>query len=127
MSGKPVAAGRPIDRYVGERLRANRERRGLSRQDLSDRMGIDVARLTAYEAGERIRPESLAAIARSLHVLIAEFFVVIKPHEAPREQPVDELADFPPIETARLLGVWRQLDEAAQRKALRLVQMVAGE
>jgi transcriptional regulator with XRE-family HTH domain len=118
---------RPIDRYVGERLRAIRERRGLSLQDLSDRMGIDVARLTAYEAGERIKPESLAAIARSLHVLIAEFFVVIKPHEAPRKQPVDELTDFPPLETERLLGVWRRLDEAAQRKALRLVQMVAGE
>jgi hypothetical protein len=39
---------------------------------------------------------------------------------------VDELADFPLLETARLLGVWRQLDEAAQRKALHIVRMVAG-
>jgi transcriptional regulator with XRE-family HTH domain len=111
---------RPIDRHVGERLRAIRERKALSLEE--------AAQLEAHEAGQRIRPEALYAIARALNVLIAEFFfAVTKPEEQPRHQPVDELADFPSIETARLLGIWRQLDEAAQRKALRHVRMVAGE
>ena len=69
----------------------------------------------------------MVRVASSLRVLIAEFFIVIKPQAQPREQPVDELADFPLLETERLLGVWRQLDEAAQRKALHIVRMVAGE
>jgi transcriptional regulator with XRE-family HTH domain len=117
---------RPIDRHVGERLRTIRERRGMSIDELATQVGITADQLAAHEAGEHLKPEVLYAIARSLRVLIAEFFIVIKPQAHPRERPMDELADFPPFETARLLGVWRQLDEAAQRKALRVIQMVAG-
>ena len=99
----------------------------MSVEGLATQVGITAARLAAHEAGEHIKPEMLYIVARTLRVLIAEFFIVIKPQAEPREQPVDELADFPLLETERLLGVWRQLDEAAQRKALHIVRMVAGE
>jgi transcriptional regulator with XRE-family HTH domain len=114
---------RPIDKHIGGRLHAIRQSRGMSLEALASSVGVGVVQLAAYEAGERIKPELLYAIARSLHVLIAEFFAVT---EVP-ERPKDELADFPLFETARLLGAWRQLDEVAQRKALHVVQLVAGE
>jgi transcriptional regulator with XRE-family HTH domain len=113
---------RPIDKHVGERLRTIRERRGLSLQALEDITNIDAAQLQAFEAGERMRPELLYGIAQSLGVLIAEFFSVTKP----LEQPQDELAGFPPIETAELLRAWRQLDREARRRAVQVVQMIAG-
>ena len=99
----------------------------MSVEGLATEVGIMADQLAAHEAGEHIKPEMLYAIARALHVLIAEFFIVIKPQAQPREQPVDELAEFPLLETSRLLRAWRQLDEAAQRKALHIVRMVAGE
>ena len=113
---------RPIDRHVGERLRAIRERQGLSVEALATRVGIPAAQLAAHETGERIRPEALYAIARTLNVLIAEFFASTKTPERPK----DELADFPPLETAALLRTLGRLDEAARRKALRIMQTVAG-
>jgi transcriptional regulator with XRE-family HTH domain len=118
---------RPIDRHVGERLRAIRQSRHLSLAALSDSVGITEVQLAAHEAGERIKPEALYAIARTLNVLIAEFFVVTKLQERPQEQPVDELADFPPIETAALLRVWRRLDAEGRHRAVLAVQAVAGE
>src|SRR5262249_2492783 len=127
LKGRPTQVKRPIDRHVGKRLRAIRTSRGLSLQALADSTGIDEARLRAFEAGERIRPAGLYGLARTLTVLIAQFLVAERA-EGPRlRNERDELADFPPIETARLLGVWRQLDPEAQRKALQVVQMIAGE
>ena len=114
---------RPIDRHVGEQLRAIRERQGLSVEALATRVGISAAQLAAHEAGERIKPEVLYAIARPLNVLIAAFFVGTQTPERLK----DELADFPLMETAELLRTFGRLDEAARRKALRIVQMVAGE
>jgi transcriptional regulator with XRE-family HTH domain len=50
---------RPIDRHVGERLRAIRERKALSLEELATLVGITAAQLAAHEAGARIRPEVL--------------------------------------------------------------------
>jgi transcriptional regulator with XRE-family HTH domain len=127
MGRKPVALNRPIDRHVGERLRAIRQSQGMSLETLADSTRIGVARLAAHEAGERIKPEVLYAIARRLNVLIAEFFVGTKPQERPQEQPVDELADFPPTETAALLRAWRRLDAEGRHRAVLAVQAVAGK
>jgi hypothetical protein len=69
-----------------------------------------------------MRPYVLYSIAQALSVPLAAFFAAAAPPERPR----GELADFPPIETAQLLGIWRRLDEAARRKASRIVQTVAG-
>jgi transcriptional regulator with XRE-family HTH domain len=113
---------RPIDKHVGERLQTIRERKGLPIEELAAQLGIMADQLAAHEAGERIRPEMLYAIARTLNVLIAEFFVATKP----QSELLDELAAFASQETTALLQAWRQLDPAAQRKALQVVQMIAG-
>jgi transcriptional regulator with XRE-family HTH domain len=114
---------RPIDEHVGERLRAIRERKGLSIEDLAAGVGITATQLEAHEAGERIKPEALYAIARTLNVLIAEFFVGTKPEE----QPLDALSAFASPEKTALLRVWRQLDREARHRAILAVQAVAGE
>jgi transcriptional regulator with XRE-family HTH domain len=118
---RPVR-NRPIDKHVGERLSAIRERKGLSLEDLATQVGITANQLAAHEAGERLKPEVLYGLARTLNVLIAEFSVGTKPEE----QPLDALSAFASPETTALLQAWRQLDPAARRKALQVVQMVAG-
>jgi transcriptional regulator with XRE-family HTH domain len=123
LKGRPTQVKRPIDRHVGERLRAIRERRGLSLQALADGTGIEVARLRAFETGERMRPEVLYGIARTLNVLIAEFFAVTTP---PEQQPLDELAAFASPETAELLRAWQRLDPEARHRVITIVQAVAG-
>jgi transcriptional regulator with XRE-family HTH domain len=115
---------RPIDRHVGERLRAIRASRQLSLQALADLTGIDAAQLRAFEAGERIKPEVLYGIAGTLNVLIAEFFVGTKP---PEVQPLGELAAFASPETTELLRAWRRLDAEARHRAILAVQALAGE
>jgi transcriptional regulator with XRE-family HTH domain len=115
---------RPIDRHVGERLRTIRERRGLSLQALAESTGIDAERLRVFEAGERIRPEVLYGLARTLNVLIAAFFVGTRP---PEVQPLDELAAFASPETTELLQAWRRLNPAARHRAILAVQALAGE
>jgi transcriptional regulator with XRE-family HTH domain len=126
LKGRPTQAKRPIDRHVGERLRAIRESRHLSLQAMADSMGIDVVRLRAFEAGERLKPEVLYGIAQALGVLIAEFFVATKAPE-PQDPPVDELAAFESPETTALLQVWRRLEPVDRHRAILAVRAVAGE
>jgi transcriptional regulator with XRE-family HTH domain len=123
LKGRSTQVKRPIDRHVGERLRAIRQSRGLSLAALADGTGIDAERLRAFEAGERIRPEVLYGLARTLNVLVAEFFIAAQPPE----QPLDELAAFASPETAELLQVWRRLGPEARHRAITIVQAVAGE
>jgi plasmid maintenance system antidote protein VapI len=60
---------------VGSRLRIRRTSRGLSQQELSERLGIDRDDLSAYEAGaERISANLLIRIAKLLDVWPDYFF-----------------------------------------------------
>jgi transcriptional regulator with XRE-family HTH domain len=116
------AAGRPIDRHIGKRLRAIRHSRQMSLETFADHVGLEVRLLRSYEAGERIKAEALCTLARALNVPIAGFF------SAPthRAQMLDELSAFASHETALLLQAWEQLDMEERHKALLAVQLVAG-
>jgi transcriptional regulator with XRE-family HTH domain len=119
-----LALKRPIDCYIGERVRAFRERQGLSLEVLASRVvGMTPTQLGAYESGERIAPRTLYALAQTLDVPLALFFAA----DLPREQPVDELAPFASPETTELLRVWQRLAVDARRRALLVVQAVAGK
>ena len=119
-----LAGKRPIDLHIGHRLRDLREQRLLSLETLAGNTDITAAQLAAHEAGERMPPQILYSLAQAMGVPLAAFFAVEAP-ECP--SPKDELADFPPIETAELLRTLRRLDKAARQKALQVVRMVAGE
>jgi transcriptional regulator with XRE-family HTH domain len=117
-----VTLKRPIDRHIGGRVRAFRERRQLSLEALASRVGLTDKQLGAYESGERMRAWTLYALTAALDVPLARIFAV----DQPPAPPVDELARFASSETTQLLQAWRRLDPGAQRRALLAVQAVAG-
>jgi transcriptional regulator with XRE-family HTH domain len=117
-----LAPKRPIDRHVGERVRALREHRRLSLEELASRVGVTPAQLGAYESGERMAPRTLYALAEALSVPLARFFIA----DQSLEQPVaDELARFASPETTELLRAWQRLAVDARRRALVVVRAVA--
>ena len=113
----------PIDRHVGGRLRALRERRQIPLEALASRVGITAAQLGAHEAGEHMAAWTLCDLAANMGVPLAGFFIA----DQPREPAADELARFASRETTELLRAWRRLSPEMRRRALLVVQAVAGE
>lgn len=65
----------PVDQYVGERLRAERHRRGLTQTQLGAAIGVAFQQVQKYERGlNRISASMLARAARTLGVAVADFF-----------------------------------------------------
>lgn len=77
-SGTPIRAAEPrnpIDVHVGARLLQMRMARNMTREQLAQRIGIDVARLRAHENGAvRIDAARMLAIARVFDVPTGSFF-----------------------------------------------------
>ena len=64
-----------IDRVVADRLRALRQSRHLSLEQMAERMGVEVPTLVSFEAGEeRIAAACLVEIARRFDVPVSSFF-----------------------------------------------------
>jgi transcriptional regulator with XRE-family HTH domain len=77
----------PVDVYVGERVRTERIRLGLSQTELGAAIGVTFQQVQKYERGaNRISASMLARIARTLHTAIADFF---PPDDEPSEPRLD--------------------------------------
>jgi transcriptional regulator with XRE-family HTH domain len=64
-----------VDRLIGERLRGERQRKGLSQGDLAKGVGITFQQIQKYEKGlNRVSASRLLEIARFLGVPISVFF-----------------------------------------------------
>lgn len=64
-----------IDQHVGARLRALRQARGLTPEDLSRDLSIPCSRVVALESGRlRISAELMRKLSRALQAAPAEFF-----------------------------------------------------
>lgn len=64
-----------IDQHVGARLRALRQARGLTPEDLSRDLSIPCSRIAALESGrQRISAELMRKLSRALQAEPAEFF-----------------------------------------------------
>lgn len=64
-----------IDQHVGARLRALRQARGLTPEDLSRDLSIPRSRIDALESGRlRISAELMRKLSRTLRAAPAEFF-----------------------------------------------------
>lgn len=62
-----------INRAVGAELRAARARRGWSRDELSERVGVSVPSIRRYESGERSVPvDTLVTLIGELDVNISD-------------------------------------------------------
>jgi transcriptional regulator with XRE-family HTH domain len=65
----------PVDRYVGERLRASRLQAGLSQTDLGRAMNLSFQQVQKYERGvNRISASMMVRAAKALDVAVADFF-----------------------------------------------------
>lgn len=75
------------DRYIGSQLQSRRTALGLTRQDLSERIGISPQQLQKYEAGQnRISAGRLLELAQALESNVSFFFPVTEEKRA-REAP----------------------------------------
>jgi transcriptional regulator with XRE-family HTH domain len=65
----------PVDRHVGRRIRGKRRALGLPEDDLATALGIDVARIRAYERGtERVPSEHMVRLSELMEVPLSYFF-----------------------------------------------------
>jgi transcriptional regulator with XRE-family HTH domain len=65
----------PVDRHVGRRIRGKRRALGLTEDDLAKALGIDVARIRAYEQGtERVPSEHMVRVSELMEVPLSYFF-----------------------------------------------------
>lgn len=61
------------DKAIANRIRAFRKLKGLTQQELSDRLGVSIAVLGSIERGTRTpKPELLQQIATVLRIDLAE-------------------------------------------------------
>jgi transcriptional regulator with XRE-family HTH domain len=65
----------PVDRHVGRRIRGKRRALGVSEEDLSKGLGVDVALVRAYEQGtERVPSEHMIRLSELMDVPLSYFF-----------------------------------------------------
>jgi transcriptional regulator with XRE-family HTH domain len=65
----------PVDRYVGERMRAERMRAGLTQTQLGVAVGVTFQQIQKYERGvNRVSASTLARAAGALGVPVVRFF-----------------------------------------------------
>jgi transcriptional regulator with XRE-family HTH domain len=97
MAGEPKRArelGEDLQDGVGQRLRAERERRGVSLRELARRVGISPSALSQIETG-RSRPSvgTLYAIVSELELSLDELFGARRPAAEPAEPSVVQRHD----------------------------------
>ena len=79
---------RPIDRHVGQRIRARRKERGLSQNRLAEAIGVTFQQVQKYERGaNRVVASRLFDLAAALNVPVDYFF---------DDAPTDALDDSAP-------------------------------
>jgi transcriptional regulator with XRE-family HTH domain len=97
----------------GARLRAARDRRGMTQQQLASEIGTYAPRISQYEGGAVVpEGETLAAIAEALDVSLDELVL-----GRPREQPDD-------VRDVRLRASVRELEGLEDRRFVDAALMV---
>ncbi len=65
----PKRLPKPVDRIIGQNIRANRLARGLSQGELGDQIGVTFQQVQKYETGtNRVGGSRLIQIAKALNV-----------------------------------------------------------
>ena len=125
----------PIDKMVGENLRAMRTMRGLSQQDLGDRIDLTFQQIQKYEKGSnRIAASRLWAFCEILDAPIEAFFMS-SPAEAIKKAGEgnsltlgdrSEAEELPPVTSAdiRLAARINALPADARMKLRDLIEVL---
>ena len=106
-SDRPRAKGKQFGEEFGARLRAARDRRGMTQAQLAEAIGAYPSQISNYENGEKVpEGETMVALADALDVSLDELA-----RGTPREEP-DEVRD------ARLRASVRELETAGVRRLI---------
>jgi transcriptional regulator with XRE-family HTH domain len=122
---------RPMDAYVGSRIRLRRNLLGISQTELGDRIGVTFQQVQKYEKGvNRIGTSRLIQICEVLQTMPEWLFEgapgpKTKPSAAAREMDA-ALAAFMADDTAsRLIMIWPRLPTKLKRLAAGFLAEVA--
>src|SRR3954464_3160215 len=106
-TNRPRGKGSTFGEEFGARLRAARDRRGMTQAQLAEVTGAYPSQISNYENGEKVpEGETMVALADALDVSLDELA-----RGTPREEP-DEVRDV------RLRASVRELEAAADRKLI---------
>ena len=100
----------PVDIHVGRKVRELRLARGLSQQELAEKIGVSFQQLQKYErASNRISCGRLADISAALRIPIEEFFQL---ENAPDEQsdPPSDAQEADKVPPRRVLALARRIE-----------------
>jgi transcriptional regulator with XRE-family HTH domain len=114
----------PTDVWIGKRVRTVREARGMSRERLSELVGVAWQQLQKYESGDnRVAGGRLADIAKALKCDVSEFFPPDDTVRVP-ERDLTRYADN--YESLRILRAFGQIaDEEVRTALVTLVEFIA--
>jgi transcriptional regulator with XRE-family HTH domain len=95
-----------MDQLLGRKLRALRERGGLSQAAIAQKVGVTFQQVQKYERGaNRISATRLVAFARALEVPVSELLDAMEPEQPKGDAPsvAEEVEDlFAQVEDSRL-------------------------
>jgi transcriptional regulator with XRE-family HTH domain len=108
---------KPVDIFVGHRVRATRVARNISQQSLVDALGVTRQQIQKYESGaDRLSVSSIYAISKFLGCDIAWFFPAEEDAVPPQPDKFAEIAS-----TAgghRLVAAYLAISDAKHRAAV---------
>lgn len=114
--GMPRVSDESITRSVGRRLRAARERAGITQAELAERAGLQAESISRIETGQRaLSLGNLGRLATALEVGLGDLI------DEGRAEPMPRLS----AEETKVLEMWRGLGERDRGLVMSLVKAAA--
>jgi transcriptional regulator with XRE-family HTH domain len=112
-----------VDFEVGHRIRLERQRQGLSQEDLGDQLGVTFQQIQKYEKGaNRLSIGMASEIAKVLDVPLARLILDgVVAAEGPDRGKLQALQERG---TAELMIIWQRLSKDKRRAALNLLRLM---
>ena len=109
----------PVDKWVGEQIRARRLLCGMSQTDLGNEIGVAFQQVQKYEkASNRVSASMLQAIAIALNCQPADFFPLRGPGNGATNASARILGFVDSIDAARLVRAFAEIGDPTVRAAL---------
>jgi transcriptional regulator with XRE-family HTH domain len=110
-----------VDKYIGQRIRAQRLARGSTQKQLGEKVGVTFQQIQKYESGaDRVASSMLLQIAIALDTSLLAFFPVTADggagDDATTTDDVSKLVDRP--DTVKLLRAFKGVGGAKRRAML---------
>lgn len=121
---KTKGRAQDIDKHIGERLKQIRKQKGMTQEDLAEKLGITFQQIQKYENGKnRISFSNMVELSRYLQVSLDSF--LDSPALASEMSDQEQVA-ISQKETDELLKVYYSLEDPKLRKNLvKLVKSMA--